>query len=116
MRAGVVHGHAFRCGVVVEGLIGRDQGHRGEAVSLVAAVDFERHGELHCVAGRKLCALPSRMASSSSSGVTSMTVYRAARCWRKRRSIDEARGGVRFLPLRRRATAQVTSTAVMWAM
>jgi hypothetical protein len=45
-----------------------------------------------------------------------MTMYRAARCWRKRRRIDDARGGVSVFPLRRRATAQVTSTAVMWAM
>ncbi len=82
----------------------------------MAAVDFERHGELHGVVCAERGVLPSRMASSSRAGVTSMTIYRPARCWRKRWRIDDARRGLSVFPLRRRATAHVTSTAVMRAM
>ncbi len=116
MRIRIVHGQPLGRGGVVECLVGRDQRHRAETFRLVAVIDFERHGELHGVVGAGACVLPSHMASFNRSGVTSMMEYRAARCWRKRRRIDDARGGVRVLPLRRRATAQVTSTAVMCAM
>ena len=51
MAAGIFYGEPFGCGGVVEGLVGRDQRDGAEAVRLVAAVDFERHGELHGVVG-----------------------------------------------------------------
>ena len=51
MAAGIVYGQPFGRGGVVEGLVGRDQSDRAEAVRLVAAVDFERHGELHGIVG-----------------------------------------------------------------
>ena len=51
MAAGIVYGKPFGRGGVVEGLVARDQSDRAEAVRLVAAVDFERHGELHGMVG-----------------------------------------------------------------
>ena len=51
MGVRIVHGQSFGGGGVVEGLVGRDQRDGAEAVRLVAAVDFERHGELHGVVG-----------------------------------------------------------------
>ena len=51
MAAGIVYGQPFGCAGVVEDLVGRDQRDGAEAVRLVAAVDFERHGELHRVVG-----------------------------------------------------------------
>ena len=51
MAAGIFYGEPFGRGGVVEGLVGRDQRDGAEAVRLVAAVDFERHGELHGVVG-----------------------------------------------------------------
>ena len=51
MAIGVIDRQPFGDGGGVEGLVGGDQRDRAESVRLVAAVDFERHGELHGVVG-----------------------------------------------------------------
>ena len=51
MRARVVHGQPFGQGGVVEGLIGRNQRHRGETSVLALPADFEGGGELDGVVG-----------------------------------------------------------------
>jgi hypothetical protein len=105
MRLRIVHGQTFGCCGVVEGLVGRDQRDRAKAIGLVAAIDLERGGKPHGVVGTQGVFAAQPLASSTSSGVSSMSTYRAARCCRKRRRIDDARRGVSVLPLRRRATA-----------
>jgi len=56
------------------------------------------------------------MASFTKAGVISEGMYRPARCWRNRERIEDACADESVPPPRRRATADVTSTAVMSAM
>ena len=117
MAIGIVHGQPFGRGGGVEGLVGGDERDRGETGILLLAVDFEGGGELDGVVGAQRVRVrqPRRLVQQGGrdldDGVTAVEML--AEAAEDRRRADGARGGV---PLRRRATAEVTSTTVMRAM
>ena len=98
---------------VIEGLVGRNQGDGGGAFLPMVAAGFDRHGELHGIVGSQC------VSSAQALGLLQHGGRDPNDCIPPGKMLIEAAedrrrlGGGDRLALRRRTTAQVTSTAVI---